>query len=75
MTSPLQRQPHDLGVHSIAPTRRTDPRVRMAAEDALAADISAAFYKRVQQPAWLNYPSLSFESNRRLAISVQISIG
>jgi len=51
MTSPFSRQPNDIAVHSIEPARPSDPRVRLAPEDALQGWISAylAFQSRASE--------------------------
>jgi hypothetical protein len=68
MPTPFDRQPHDLAVKSIAPLSPLDPRVPMAEEFALDAEIGVHLFKSGRVSTWAGAPAF-FISGPRLIIS------
>jgi len=67
MANPLPKVPHDLGVVDIAPANQTDPRVPMAEQFALAAEIGIGLFRRANaQIGWHHPPSISITSPRQI---------
>lgn len=63
-TSPLQKQPHDLGIKYEAPKSRTDPRVPTAEEHSLGSNIAIEVVRKSRtQKGWLTVPVLETPSD------------
>ena len=69
MPNALKRQLNDLGVISIPPQSSYDGRVRLAEEDALQALIAGFANTKGRSASWVQTPTLSIDSNRRLGIA------
>ena len=69
MPSAFERQPNDLGLHSVPPKSVSDPRVRLAEEDALQAEISAWLSKNSREARWLTPLNIAIEAGNQAVIS------
>jgi hypothetical protein len=68
MLSPLQLQPRDLGIRGQPPKSSSDPRTRLAEEDALAALIHMRSSQGNRPPTWLEPVTYQVAPGRGLSI-------
>lgn len=67
MSTPLPKVPNDLAVVDVAPANQTDPRVPMAEQFALQAEIGIGLFRRAnQEMGWIGDPVISIADQRQV---------